>query len=317
MAGLRAIGYVFDYDDYHSFVHGRLPYEILKPDPVLKGLLQSLSIRKMMFTNGDKEHVAQVVGRLGLEGCFDGVICFETLNPIDKTNVTDVDEEDVKDGFKGSKPTISSIGSAESDDVLDNSNESQLPKSPIVCKPFEDAFEQAFKIANINPRRTLFFDDSIRNLQTGKRMGLRTVGTKGFLFAEKRGDSYLQEGDPSIEGRPVICCQKEGNVAFGPKNNRGPEGEAICGIEGPMSPVRSSPNNKHAWSDPIDKVTSQNLESTRDNVGEPNLSRARNWKMRAREQEVRSKSKEGAIVIAAEVEEKKRKSYSNGAAVEK
>ncbi|KAI7755364.1 hypothetical protein M8C21_004304, partial [Ambrosia artemisiifolia] len=47
MAGLRAIGYEFDHDDYHSFVHGRLPYEYLKPDHVLRNLLVSLPIRKV------------------------------------------------------------------------------------------------------------------------------------------------------------------------------------------------------------------------------------------------------------------------------
>ncbi|XP_074556322.1 phosphate metabolism protein 8-like isoform X2 [Curcuma longa] len=48
MAGLRAVGYNFNYDDYHSFVHGRLPYESLKPDPVLRQLLLSLPIRKVV-----------------------------------------------------------------------------------------------------------------------------------------------------------------------------------------------------------------------------------------------------------------------------
>lgn len=32
LAGLRAIGYKLDYDDYHSFVHGSLPYHNIKPD---------------------------------------------------------------------------------------------------------------------------------------------------------------------------------------------------------------------------------------------------------------------------------------------
>ncbi|KAL7001156.1 hypothetical protein U1Q18_002310, partial [Sarracenia purpurea var. burkii] len=132
----------------------------------------------------------------------------------------------------------------------------------------------------------------------------------------RRGGSYLQEGDPNIEGRPLICCQKEGYVAFGPKFNRGPAREAICGIKDPMNPVGSSPLNKNKWPNLNDKIKSLNLEGTRDKVGEPNLYRARNWKRRAREQEVRSKSKERAIVIAAEVGEKKRKSCSNGAAVE-
>ncbi|CAK9156428.1 unnamed protein product [Ilex paraguariensis] len=146
MAGLRAIGYDFDYDDYHSFVHGRLPYEVLKPDPVLRNLLHSIPVRKVIFSNGNEAHVAKVLGTLGLEDCFEGLISFETLNPTHNSNIC-LNEDDV----------------------------SVFPKTPIVCKPFEDAFEQAFGIAKISPEKTLFFDDSIRNLQTGKHMGLHTV----------------------------------------------------------------------------------------------------------------------------------------------
>ncbi|RAL46168.1 hypothetical protein DM860_006322 [Cuscuta australis] len=149
MAGLRAIGYDFDYDEYHSFVHGRLPYELLKPDPVLKNLLHSLPVRKVIFSNANEAHVAMVLSRLGLEDCFDDIICFETLNP----------------------PRPSS--------VPQGLNSNGFPKSPVVCKPFEEAFEKAFKIADINPKRTLFFDDSIRNLQTAKHTGLSTVWVGG------------------------------------------------------------------------------------------------------------------------------------------
>ncbi|XP_076960488.1 uncharacterized protein C24B11.05-like [Bidens hawaiensis] len=137
MAGLRALGYEFDNDEYHGFVHGRLPYEYLKPDPVLRSLLNSLPIRKVIFSNANEAHVAEVLGRLGLEDCFDDVICFESLNP--KSETIDIS------------------------------------KSLIVCKPSENAFQQAFKMANINPHKTLFFDDSIRNLQTAKLTGLDTV----------------------------------------------------------------------------------------------------------------------------------------------
>ncbi|KAK6142161.1 hypothetical protein DH2020_005216 [Rehmannia glutinosa] len=118
MAGLQAIGYDFDYDDYHSFVHGRLPYDWLKPDHTLRSLLHSLPIRKVIFSNGNEAHVAKVLSRLGLEDCFDDIICFETLNPTRKDN-------------------------------------DELPKPPIVCKPFENSFEQAFKIAGINPQKTV------------------------------------------------------------------------------------------------------------------------------------------------------------------
>lgn len=34
-----------------------------------------------VFTNSDKAHAEEALCRLGLQGCFDGVICFETLNP--------------------------------------------------------------------------------------------------------------------------------------------------------------------------------------------------------------------------------------------
>ncbi|KAL3518166.1 hypothetical protein ACH5RR_020755 [Cinchona calisaya] len=145
MAGLRAIGYDFDYDDYHSFVHGQLPYELLKSDPVLRNLLHSLPIKKVIFSNANEAHVVKVISRLGLEDCFEGVICFETLNPTHNSSVQN------------------------DDDV------SQLPKTPVICKPFEEAFEKAFKIAEINPEKTLFFDDSIRNLKTAKTTGLHTV----------------------------------------------------------------------------------------------------------------------------------------------
>ena len=30
-----------------------------------------------------------------------------------------------------------------------------LPRTPVVCKPFDDAFENAFKLADIDPQRTV------------------------------------------------------------------------------------------------------------------------------------------------------------------
>ncbi|MFS7977056.1 putative pyridoxal phosphatase [Helianthus anomalus] len=159
MAGIRAIGYDFDYDEYHSFVHGRLPYENLKPDPVLRSLLLSLPIRKFIFTNADKIHAAKVLSKLGLEDCFEGMICFETLNPrVNKVSrVCDDEIFDIIGHFSRTNST------------------SELPKTPIVCKPSEDAIEKALNILNINPQTTLFFEDSVRNIQSGKRVGLDTV----------------------------------------------------------------------------------------------------------------------------------------------
>lgn len=135
----------------------------------------------------------KVLSKLGLNDCFDEIVCFESLNPTpsnvhDQSVLTDT-----------STSALYKEGSAV-----------PLPDTPIVCKPFEDAFVQAFKIANINPQTTVsyiyiynidflvlyfldqflyyknyaelnglvlkvFFDDSIRNIQSGKRMGLHTV----------------------------------------------------------------------------------------------------------------------------------------------
>ena len=160
---------------YYSFVHGRLPYTMLKPDPVLRNLLLSLPVRKVVrslfflwiaicdhleprgsivtifwsciqiFTNADKNHAARVLNRLGLEDCFEGIICVETLNPTKNDNSS-------VDGAK----FISNTG------ILDISNysarpdsELELPSCPVVCKPFENAFERVFEIANINPQKTV------------------------------------------------------------------------------------------------------------------------------------------------------------------
>ncbi|VFQ71261.1 unnamed protein product [Cuscuta campestris] len=167
MAGLRAIGYEFDYDEYHRFVHGRLPYENLKPDPVLRTLLLSLPYRKVIFTNADKDHAVKVLRILGLEDCFEGIICFETLNPAFKF---DNDKEDKEcPTFVGREGIFDIIGHFSQPDAVG------LPKTPVLCKPSVAAIEKAVEIANLEPHRTLFFEDSVRNIQAGKCVGLHTV----------------------------------------------------------------------------------------------------------------------------------------------
>lgn len=160
MAGLKALGYEFENDDYHAYVHGRLPYDKLKPDPILRNLLLSMPQHKIVFTNADKEHVAQVLNRLGLEDCFEGVLCFETLNPTTIKMDNFGDNQD-----HGANAT----------DVIDFSNDSLTSKSRVICKPSLDAFEAAIRITNIDPEKTIFFDDSTRNIATAKVAGLRTV----------------------------------------------------------------------------------------------------------------------------------------------
>ncbi|TYI73665.1 hypothetical protein E1A91_D07G144800v1 [Gossypium mustelinum] len=61
LAGLRALGYDIDADDYHGFVHGRLSYDVIKPDPQLRSLLRSITQRKIIFTNSDRVHAVKCV----------------------------------------------------------------------------------------------------------------------------------------------------------------------------------------------------------------------------------------------------------------
>jgi pyrimidine 5'-nucleotidase len=149
MAGLWAEGYYFDHDDFHKYVHGRLPYHLLRPDPILRNLLQSMPQPKYIFTNADKIHAAVVLKKLGVEDMFEGILCFETFNThcaIAKER-REAGEQDVK---------------------LDVS-------VPIVCKPSIACMGEAVQLLGINPAKTLYFDDSARNIFGGKSVGLHTV----------------------------------------------------------------------------------------------------------------------------------------------
>ncbi|XP_050368746.1 uncharacterized protein LOC126786836 [Argentina anserina] len=193
MAGLKAQGYKFEYDDFHGFVHGRLPYNLLKPDHVLRGLLLSLPVRKVIFTNSDKNHAATVLKRLGIEDCFESIICFENLNPTNRPN--------------------DSAGAEETEFLQQLNTDTESLRSPVVCKPFENAYEEAFKIANINPHKTLFFDDSIRNLQTAKQVGLQTVWV-GSSHRMKDVDHALESIHNMKEALPELWSDQSENVRY-------------------------------------------------------------------------------------------------------
>jgi len=191
MAGLRAKGYEFDYDDYHSFVHGRLPYENLKPDPVLKNLLLSMPQRKIIFTNGDRAHATEVLNRLELRDCFEGIICFETLNPPSQSTANN------------------NIAAANS----------TTAKTPVVCKPSKEAITQALRLANADPQRTIFFEDSARNIAAGKREGLHTV-LVGTSVRTEGADFALQSIHNVREALPGIW-EKDGESSKNVRRSRG------------------------------------------------------------------------------------------------
>ncbi|XP_061354038.1 uncharacterized protein C24B11.05-like [Gastrolobium bilobum] len=200
MAGLKVLGYEFDDDEFHAIVHGSLPYEKLKPDPVLRNLLLSMPQRKIVFTNADRAHAAKVLKGLGLEDCFEGVICFETLNPPKQTNYMDVlDDNHVVTGS-----TTFSNACDLTEIVCFKSH------SKILCKPSVEAFEAAIRIANADPKKTLFFDDSVRNVASGKIAGLHTV-IVGRLDLVPGADHALNSIHNIKEALPEIWDVEEGN----------------------------------------------------------------------------------------------------------
>lgn len=178
MAGLKDLGYEFDNDEFHAYVHGRLPYDALKPDPILRNLLLSMPQRKIIFTNADKAHTAQVLSRLGLEDCFEGVICFETLNPSPPVassadHVNGMPDDDNNGAGESTEAIISRDTIDDETKIKTIFNKQQQQR--VLCKPSLTAMLAAIRIANVDPNKTIFFDDSARNIASAKLAGLHTV----------------------------------------------------------------------------------------------------------------------------------------------
>ncbi|OMO61203.1 HAD-superfamily hydrolase, subfamily IA, variant 3 [Corchorus capsularis] len=146
-AGLRALGYDIDVGEYLKFGYLRV-----RVSGEFKGLTFCSNGYSSNSGNSDKVHATKVLKRLGLEDCFDQIICFETLNP-NLPNSTRPDE------------------------------------FPIVLKPFVEAMKIALQVSQVDPRRTLFLDDSVRNIAAGKAFDLwtclvgKTVKTKEADYA--------------------------------------------------------------------------------------------------------------------------------------
>jgi putative hydrolase of the HAD superfamily len=183
-----------------------------------------------IFTNGDMVHAVRALQKLGLEDCFEGIICFETLNapcpPYD------------------GEPKIFDIAGH----FARNGSADELPKTPVLCKPNVDAMEEALRIANVNPHKAvsfpssddshpiaasfhklhshlfisarpspkrtwlsflqIFFDDSVRNIQAGKRIGLHTV-LVGTSQRVKGADHSLESIHNIREALPELWEEAE------------------------------------------------------------------------------------------------------------
>lgn len=173
LAGLRALGYDVDADDYHGIVHGRLPYHLIKPDPQLRNILLTIPQRKIIFTNSDRVHAMKALSLLGIDDCFEQIICFETMNP-----------------------------------NLFNKKSSSPQEFPVVLKPSLDAINIAIDVAEVDPSRTLFLDDNVRNIAAGKAVGLRTV-LVGKTTKTNEADHALEKIHDLMQVVPEIWFTKK------------------------------------------------------------------------------------------------------------
>ncbi|KAH6769890.1 Haloacid dehalogenase-like hydrolase superfamily protein [Perilla frutescens var. hirtella] len=171
----NALGYDINPDDYHSFVHGRLPYDLIKPDAKLRNILQSIRQRKIIFTNSDRIHAMKALDRLGIRDCFEQIICFETMNP----NLW--------------KPECAG-------------------EYPVVLKPSVDAMRIAVDAADVDPRRTLFLDDNVKNIAAGKAVGLRTV-LVGRATKSKEADYAIETLINMVQVIPEIWISEEERIS--------------------------------------------------------------------------------------------------------
>jgi putative hydrolase of the HAD superfamily len=77
LAATRSI----DTQEYLHFVHDLPVDKYLRPDPAVRQALQSIPLRKVIFTNADRAHAARVLKTLDLSDLFDAVIDINDIFP--------------------------------------------------------------------------------------------------------------------------------------------------------------------------------------------------------------------------------------------
>ena len=80
LEGFLQEGHAIDHDHYHSFIHGQLQYKAhLEKAPALKNVLNTIPVKKYVFTNANLAHAETCLAYMGIDSCFDGIIGHETL----------------------------------------------------------------------------------------------------------------------------------------------------------------------------------------------------------------------------------------------
>lgn len=72
-------------EDYMEFVHDIPLTQYIHPDPMLKQMLNSLSLRKIIFTNASRFHSLRVLETLEITDQFDQIIDIADIYPFSKS----------------------------------------------------------------------------------------------------------------------------------------------------------------------------------------------------------------------------------------
>jgi putative hydrolase of the HAD superfamily len=76
--------YCVDPDEFLNFVHDIPLEKHLRHDPSLVRMMESLKLRKIIFTNADAGHARRVLARLGILHCFESIIDIHMLDFVNK-----------------------------------------------------------------------------------------------------------------------------------------------------------------------------------------------------------------------------------------
>eukprot|EP00210_Caulerpa_lentillifera_P003290 g3141.t1 len=144
LSGLVAEGYDVDISLYQELIHDLEYDKLVFPDPELKAMLMQISQPMYIFTNGTESHAMRCLKRLEMEDIFQGIISFDSL----QTSAANAGIE---------------------------------LNQYIVCKPDLQAYKLALHKIGGEAEKTLFVDDSSRNIHAAKELNMPTLLIKQGL----------------------------------------------------------------------------------------------------------------------------------------
>jgi pyrimidine 5'-nucleotidase len=121
----------------HGQVHATLDYASLLHPNGVRDMLAGMIVRKQIFTNADAAHTAEVLTRLGIDGCFEAIHCFETVQQLHRLP-------------EGAPPAV-------------------------LCKPNPKCFQAVLDHLGVPAERVVFADDSTRNCAAAHALGIFSV----------------------------------------------------------------------------------------------------------------------------------------------